>query len=61
MPQLSARETLERLAGELHDIAFDFDEVAWSHREADRRKDVVERICEEARALVRGSLRVSAG
>lgn len=45
---------LERLASDLHAVAFDFAEPARSHGEAERRVDEVERICAAARALVRG-------
>ncbi len=40
--QAQARQ-LERLASDLHSIAFDFDEPARSTREAERRIDGVER------------------
>jgi hypothetical protein len=45
---------LERLACDLHSVAFDFAEPSPSVRESDRRIDEVERICAEARAVVRG-------
>lgn len=45
---------LERLASELHSVAFDFLEPARSHAESDRRTEEVERICIAARAIVRG-------
>ena len=51
--QAQARQ-LERLASELHAIAFDFAEPARGTREADRRIEEVERIAAEARAVVRG-------
>jgi hypothetical protein len=53
MMQHQSRE-LERLASEMHAIAFDFAEPARSVRESDRRTEEVERICAAARAVVRG-------
>lgn len=51
--QAQARQ-LERLASDLHAVAFDFDEPARSIAFAERRIAEVERICDEARAVVRG-------
>jgi hypothetical protein len=51
--QLQA-QMLESLASDLHAVAFDFAEPAHCTREAERRIDEVERICAEARAVVRG-------
>lgn len=47
-------QQLEHLAADLHAVAFDFAEPARSHDVAERRIAEVERICEAARALVRG-------
>lgn len=55
MPQQpSPREVLERCASDLHGLAFDVDEVAWSPAEEARRVHEVERLFAEARAVVRG-------
>lgn len=54
MPRTPTAETLERCAGELHSVAFDFISPARSVREAEARISEVERICAEARAAVRG-------
>jgi hypothetical protein len=51
--QAQARQ-LERLASDLHAVAFDFAEPARSTHEVERRIGEVERICAAARALVRG-------
>lgn len=53
-PRTTAR-TLEMLAGELHDAAFDFAEDAVNHEFAERRINRVEEIVEAARAAVRGT------
>ncbi|WP_426255791.1 hypothetical protein [Sphingomonas sp. DC2300-3] len=45
---------LERLAGELHSAAFDFEADVESHSRAEDRIANVERIAAEARAAVRG-------
>lgn len=50
----SIADELERLAGDMHSAAFDFREPARSIQFAERRIAEVERICERARALVRG-------
>lgn len=50
----STADTLERLAGELHGVAFDFREPARSVEDVERRIGEVERICAAARAAVRG-------
>ena len=47
-------QLFERLARDMHELAFDCGEPAWNHREAERRIAEVERICAEARAAVRG-------
>jgi cob(I)alamin adenosyltransferase len=47
-------QQLERLASDLHAVAFDFAEPARSLQFAERRIAEVERICAEARAVVRG-------
>ncbi len=47
-------QQLERLASDMHAVAFDFAEPARSHAESDRRIAEVERICIAARAIVRG-------
>jgi hypothetical protein len=52
--QSTPAERLEKLAGELHAVAFDFAEPARSVQFADRRIAEVERICADARAVVRG-------
>jgi hypothetical protein len=59
MPQspLPTATTLERLAGDLHSVAFDFEAPATSIAFAERRIAEVERICSAARAAVRGNLR----
>lgn len=49
-----ARE-LEHLAGELHDVAFDFMEPATTAREVEARIATVESIASRARAAVRGT------
>lgn len=51
--QAQARQ-LERLASEMHSVAFDFAEPARTVACAERRIAEVERICAEARAVVRG-------
>lgn len=51
---LTAADLLERLAGDLHSVAFDFREPARSVPFADRRISEVERICDAARRVVRG-------
>jgi hypothetical protein len=48
---------LERLAGELHSAAFDFETDVESHGRAEDRIANVERIAAEARAAVRGRSR----
>jgi len=50
----STADQLESLAGALHSVAFDFREPARSIQFSERRIAEVERICTEARALVRG-------
>lgn len=45
---------LERLASDLHAVAFDFAEPARTLRFAEDRIAEVERICAAARAVVRG-------
>lgn len=47
-------DVLERCAGDLHSVAFDFREDARSIVFAERRIAEVERICAQARAAVRG-------
>jgi len=47
-------QQLERLASDMHAVAFDFAEPARSHDVAERRIAEVERICAAARAVVRG-------
>jgi hypothetical protein len=55
MPQQhTTADQLERLARDLHGVAFDFREPAASIHTAERRIDEVERICAAARAAVRG-------
>ena len=54
--QAQARQ-LERLAADMHAVAFDFAEPAESVQVAERRIAEVERICEAARAVVRGRAR----
>lgn len=51
----SQAQTLERLASDLHAVAFDFAEPARSIAFAERRIAEVERICVAARAVVRGN------
>ncbi|MFG6284767.1 MULTISPECIES: hypothetical protein [unclassified Sphingomonas] len=59
MPQPVATTAmiLERLAGELHSAAFDFEADVESHGRAEDRIANVERIAAEARAAVRGRSR----
>lgn len=59
MPQspLPTAEMLERLAGDLQSVAFEFQAPAMSIGFAERRIAEVERICSAARAAVRGNLR----
>jgi hypothetical protein len=52
-------DQLERLAGELHSVAFDFREPAVSVHEAEARIAMVEDIAGRARAAVRGQCRRS--
>lgn len=54
MPQPSAADHLERLAGDMHAVAFDFREPSRSVAYSERRIAEVERICAEARKVVRG-------
>jgi hypothetical protein len=54
MPAPATADQLERLAGDLHRVAFDYREPARSVSFAERRIDEVERICQAARAAVRG-------
>jgi hypothetical protein len=54
MPQPATADRLERLAREMHSVAFDFREPARSVTRADYRIGEVERICAEARKAVRG-------
>lgn len=51
---LTTAQILERIAGEIHDMAFDFMEPARSHREADARIARIEDIADRLRAAVRG-------
>lgn len=48
-------DQLERLAGELHSVAFDFREPAATIRQAEARIATVEDIAGRARAAVRGA------
>lgn len=52
----STADQLERLAGELHSVAFDFREPAATIRQAEARIAVVEEIAGRARAVVRGKV-----
>lgn len=54
MAQPAVSQVLERLAGDLHSAAFDFQMPARSIAYAEQRIARVERICAEARAAVRG-------
>ena len=54
MSQPITAQKLERLAGDMHAVALDFEEPARSVQFAERRIAEVERICGEARAAVRG-------
>lgn len=45
---------LERIAGEVHDMAFDFMKPARTQRDADARIDRVEDLAAKLRAAVRG-------
>lgn len=51
---LTVAQQLERIAGEIHDMAFDFMEPARSHREAEGRIARIEDIADRLRAAVRG-------
>jgi hypothetical protein len=51
---LTTADQLERLAGDLHSVAFDFRDPARSIAFAERRIAEVERICSAARRAVRG-------
>lgn len=53
-PTPSIAEVLERCAGDLHSVAFDFREPARCIAFAEQRIAEVERICAEARRTVRG-------
>jgi hypothetical protein len=55
--RITIADRLEQLAGEMHSVAFDFRESARSTEFAERRIADVERICADARALVRGPAR----
>jgi hypothetical protein len=59
MAAAATADQLERLAGDLHRVAFDYREPARSVSFADSRIEEVERICSAARAAVRGNLRGS--
>jgi hypothetical protein len=50
----STADMLERLAGDLHSVAFDFREPARSHSQIEARIAEVERIVSDARRVVRG-------
>jgi hypothetical protein len=50
----STSDTLQRLAGDLHNVAFDYMEPARSIDAAEQRIAEVERICDAARQAVRG-------
>lgn len=51
---LTTAQVLERIAGEIHEMAFDYMEPARSHREADGRIARVEDIAARLRSAVRG-------
>lgn len=53
-PRSSTSVQLERLAGELHGLAFDYAEQSRSIQRADRLIADAERIAAEVRAAVRG-------
>ncbi len=52
--RLTTADLIERYAGELHSVAFDFREPARDIAAAERRIADVERICTAARKAVRG-------
>lgn len=54
MPAPTAAQQLERLAGDLHSVAFDFAEPAHTIQCVERRVAEVERIATAVRAVVRG-------
>lgn len=54
MARPATADVLERCAGELHSVAFEFREDARNVREAEARIAEVERVCAVARAAVRG-------
>lgn len=51
---LSQAQRLERIARDVHDLAFDFMEPARTHHEAEGRAARVEDLAAELRAVVRG-------
>lgn len=51
---LTIAQQLERIARDVHDIAFDFAEPARSHREVEGRIARVEDLADRLRAAVRG-------
>lgn len=53
-PRTTVADLLQRLAGDMHAVAFDFAEPARSVTFAEQRIAEVERICAAARAAVRG-------
>lgn len=55
-PQPSTAQHLERIARDIHDLAFDFAEPARSVAEYEGRRARGEDLCDELRAVVRGDL-----
>lgn len=51
---LTIAQQLERIAGDVHDVAFDFMEPARSHRDAEIRIARVEDLADRLRQAVRG-------
>jgi hypothetical protein len=51
---LTIAQQLERIAADVHDMAFDFMEPARSHRDAEGRIARVEDLADRLRAAVRG-------
>ena len=54
MAQPATADVLERCAGDMHSVAFDFREPRRSTQRSEALIDEVERICAAARAAVRG-------
>jgi len=53
-PYLSTAQRLERIARDVHDLAFDFMDPPATHAEASARAARIEDLAAELRAVVRG-------